>query len=399
MIITSRSPKAGAGPGGMCAARLIKQGFGRDLTLCFGGDVDLGGSIDQCLPNSVPDATERATARQLRERHPLLQRGMRTTEVWGDAIGDMQGTITAVSLSSPFTLQMQRSRTAGEATKPKTRCSHPLNVEALVDANIDVVSLGNEHSMGFREDGLLDTWEALEAAGIAHTGSGVDKQRALRPAVITSVGRRVAFFSISAAGSGIRDVSGVELWAADESRPGIAHFELWDTSAHDDALAQIDESIRTARQAGRISVVVVSICWGRASPDGKAIQAGDVPLAMRSFSRHLVDLGVNVVHGHGTGCMLGAEGYHGAAIIYSCGNLLQDEARAGPVGGAEHRSDIGYLARLVVRGTNELVGLHLAPCARRRESLLLGRHDDHAPVSHMSPTMSSEQLISHDLPR
>ena len=48
---------------------------------------------------------------------------------------------------------------------------HLSNVEALLDANVDFVSLANGHSLDFREDGLFDTWEALDAAAIAHAGS------------------------------------------------------------------------------------------------------------------------------------------------------------------------------------------------------------------------------------
>ena len=106
----------------------------------------------------------------------------------------------------------------GEPQQPRSvvdaKRAHPLQVECLVDANVDVVSLANGQSMGFQEEGLLDTWEALESAGVAHAGSGDDRQTALRPAILHSLGRRLAYFSISAAGGGLRDASGVELWAA-----------------------------------------------------------------------------------------------------------------------------------------------------------------------------------------
>ena len=110
------------------AVRYIRQGYGQELVLAFGGDVNLGGSVDQCLPHSVPDATAHAAARKLRQRHPLLQkRKMRTAEVWGDCVGDLQAALTLVSLASPFTLHGHRSRAAGGLMKAGTRRSHPLN--------------------------------------------------------------------------------------------------------------------------------------------------------------------------------------------------------------------------------------------------------------------------------
>ena len=60
------------------------------------------------------DATARsdadAAARNARKRHPLLQRGMRTAEVWGDCVGDLQASVTALSLISPLTMHGQRSQ-------------------------------------------------------------------------------------------------------------------------------------------------------------------------------------------------------------------------------------------------------------------------------------------------
>lgn len=222
------------------AARRRHQGLGKKLVLCFGGDVNLGGCVDQSLSQSVPEAAARAKVRRLRQRHPLLQRGMRTTELWGDCIGELgEAAITAVSLVSPLTLHGQRSRSAGGGMKPVTSRSHPLNVEALVDANVDFVSLANGHSLDFREDGLFDTWEALAAAGIRHAGSGVDRNRALRPAILTAIGRKLAFFSLSAAGCGLRDAAGQEMWAANERRPGIAHFDLWDVASHAEIIEEL----------------------------------------------------------------------------------------------------------------------------------------------------------------
>uniref|UniRef100_A0A7S2MBU2 Capsule synthesis protein CapA domain-containing protein n=1 Tax=Haptolina brevifila TaxID=156173 RepID=A0A7S2MBU2_9EUKA len=284
------------------AARLRRQGRGRELVLGFGGDVNLGGCIDQSLPHNVPDATSRAAARRLQQRHPLLQRGMRTAEVWGDCVGDLQAHLTAVSLVSPFTLHAQRSRAAGGGLKPETQRSHPLNVEALVDANIDFVSLANGHSLDFREDGLFDTWEALAAAGVAHAGAGEDASSALKPVVLRALGRRIAFFAVSAAGCGLRDAGGQEMWAADERRTGVAFFDLWDERLHAEHLRELGEAVRRTREAQRVTLVVVSVCWGSVGADGRPLASGAVPPAMSAFAHGLVDVaGAQLVHGHGVG--------------------------------------------------------------------------------------------------
>ena len=375
------------------AARLRHQGIGKTLELGFAGDVSLGGIIDQLLPNSVPDASKRKAARQAKQQYPVLQRGMRTSEVWGDCVGDLQAGVMALSLVSPLTMHGQRAH-RGESghVRPLAQRAHPLQVEALVDANVDVVALANGHSMSFQEDGLVDTWAALDAARLKHTGTGEDRDAALRPSVLRATGRRLAYFSISAEGCGLQDAAGNDMWEAADRRTGLWHFELWDPRMHSAALLELRNAIADLRQRQRITFVIVSVCWGTAGPDGRPWQRGDVPPQIQSFARGLVDVArADVVHGHGTGFMMGVEVHKGRPIIYSCGVLLSDalantapavhEARqqkrertaaaaAAAMGAAppakrlacpQQRPDISFAARLVVDGTNSLAWLELRP--------------------------------------
>ena len=261
------------------AARLIFYGQGKQAQLTFGGDVSFSGLIDQSLPHSLPDTAAITSARKARKQHPLLQRGMRTAEVWGDCVGDLQGAVTAVSLVSPLTMHAQRSRTADGGLKREAQRAHPLQVEALLDANIDVVSLANGHSMDFHEEGLLDTWTALRTVGVAHSGSGINRESAYRPTVRKAFGRRIAYLAVSAAGCGLRDAAGVEMWAAGERRPGIAYVDLWDARMHEETLRELRDAVRVARETQRVTFVVVSVCWGEGGADGKLLPRGEVHAA------------------------------------------------------------------------------------------------------------------------
>ena len=374
------------------------RGQGTPATLGFAGDVSLGGLIDQSLPNSLPDPKAISDARKARKQHPLLQRGMRTAEVWGDCVGDLQASVTALSLISPLTMHGQRSqrgRSTGH-TSAEAQRAHPLQIETLIDANIDFVSLANGHSMDFHEEGLLDTWGALRTARIAHAGTGASREAAYKPAIKEAFGRKVAYLSISAAGCGLTDASGVELWAASESRLGIAHFDLWDTRMHEEALRELRDAVRVAKEQGRVNYVVVSVCWGSTGPgDGTrnpmGMRHGEIPHAMRVFARGLVDIaGANIIHGHGTRHMLGVEVYKGVPILYSCGVLLSDRLqsckdvptrvsddpslKAPPR--PELRPDISYIARVVIRPTNQVGWVELRPvhCRMLQCNLAKGRH-------------------------
>ena len=99
----------------------------------------------------------------------------------------------------------QRGRSTAHERAEAQR-AHPLQIETLIDANIDFVSLANGHSMDFHEEGLLDTWGALRTARIAHAGTGASREAAYKPAIKEAFGRKVAYLSISAAGCGHRRV-------------------------------------------------------------------------------------------------------------------------------------------------------------------------------------------------
>src|SRR5438132_14047891 len=71
----------------------------------------------------------------------------------------------------------------------------PESVQALCDVRVKVVSLANNHVLDFGAPGLADTIRALDEAGIAHSGAGVNRAAARRPAVIEVNGLRVGFLS------------------------------------------------------------------------------------------------------------------------------------------------------------------------------------------------------------
>jgi gamma-polyglutamate biosynthesis protein CapA len=66
-----------------------------------------------------------------------------------------------------------------EADKLIHLVSDTRTVDALVEAGFTTVSLANNHAMDHGIPGLRDTIEALDAAGIAHAGAGVDLESAV----------------------------------------------------------------------------------------------------------------------------------------------------------------------------------------------------------------------------
>jgi len=66
-------------------------------------------------------------------------------------------------------------------------------VTLLQELGADIVSLGNNHTYDFGEEGLLDTMEVLENAGIAYVGAGENIEDASKIVYIIANGRKIAF--------------------------------------------------------------------------------------------------------------------------------------------------------------------------------------------------------------
>src|SRR2546426_985152 len=72
----------------------------------------------------------------------------------------------------------------------------PEAVEVLRAAGIRLVTLANNHTLDFEEQGLLDTLRWLDAAGIAHAGAGRNSEEAALPALVEAGGLRVGLASV-----------------------------------------------------------------------------------------------------------------------------------------------------------------------------------------------------------
>jgi len=57
-------------------------------------------------------------------------------------------------------------------------------LDGLLSAGIDVVSLGNNHSLDYGWTALSDCIERLDAAGVKHAGAGADITAAATPAAL-----------------------------------------------------------------------------------------------------------------------------------------------------------------------------------------------------------------------
>jgi poly-gamma-glutamate synthesis protein (capsule biosynthesis protein) len=180
---------------------------------------------------------------------------------------------------------------------------------------------------------------------------------------------RLLVFGVGVASSGIP--AG---WAAGADRPGINY--LPDCSAGNvDGLV---EAINARRRDG--DIVLASVHWG-------GNWGYDVPDEHVALAHRLVDeAGVDIVHGHSSHHPMAVEVYHGRAVMYGCGDLLNDYE--GIRGYEAFRSDLTamYFPVLDPDG-GELIELLLTPMQIRRLRL---EHCEAADVEWMAARLREQ---------
>ncbi len=235
----------------------------RDLSVIVVGDIMLDGRAKRVIAERGADYPFDAV-RPLLRRAPIV-------------LGNLEG---------PF------ARIARPERRNHSYRADPALAGALARAGINIVTLANNHLVDCGRAGVLETLEALEQAGVAPVGAGIDKRAAHRPVILEAGGLRV----------GILGYYWNRRCAARDNLPGSA----MDTP---EALAEDIGALRA-----RVDRVVVTCHWG--VPYERQPSSED-----RAKARWAVDCGADAVIGHHPHIVQPAEVYRGRPIFYSVGNF------------------------------------------------------------------------------
>jgi poly-gamma-glutamate synthesis protein (capsule biosynthesis protein) len=174
--------------------------------------------------------------------------------------------------------------------------------EALAVGGVDVVSVANNHSLDFGPQAFLDTLALLDAAGVAHTGGGLNQATAHAPLILERNGLRIAFLSYVTAFWGPYHFN-TRAWEAAPGKAGIAIARS----------AEIAADVTNARTVA--DVVVVSL-----HADGEYHK---LPRAsMRRAADAAVGAGAALVVGSGPHVLQGYRAGDHTLIAYSLGNFV-----------------------------------------------------------------------------
>lgn len=242
------------------------------LTIGLGGDLMIGRLINEALDRLPP------------------------SYIWGDLLPILQSTdFNLVNLETTLT----RSETM--IKKVFNFKADPEKVAVLTEGAIHAVNIANNHILDFSEEGLLETVRVLDKAHVHHVGAGKNLVEAKASCIVEKKGIKIGLLGCT---------DNEPTWKATEARPGTNFVEVGDLGA-------IQESIRELRP--KVDVLILSIHWGpnmRQRPNDQ----------FRSFAHALIDLGVDILHGHSAHIFQGVEIYNHGLILYDTGDLVDDYA-------------------------------------------------------------------------
>lgn len=231
------------------------------VTLVFGGEVDL---------DSLPYGEV-----------------SRDQEILGSLADYQEADVAVVTLGDPL---------ATSATTTQEKFFHRTRPDAaavLKSGGIDLVNLSSDRTMEFGEQGLVETLETLDRAGIYRVGAGRDSREARRPEILDVKNQRIAYLSYT------QD----ELAAAYDQAAGV----------NAQGKQQVVEDIRSLRD--KVDWIVVNYRWSQDLPESPADWQTNI-------ARLAVDQGADLVVGHHPQQIQGAEIYKGRPIAYSLGDFI-----------------------------------------------------------------------------
>ena len=202
-----------------------------------------------------------------------------------------QADLSMVNLENPLTRRGQARN------KPYVFRALPEYVKILTLGGIDIVTLANNHIYDYGEQGLFDTIEYLEQAGIRHVGAGKNLAQARKEALFTIKGKKLAFLAYY----GLRPHSGCHPATGDSAGTVLRN------------LPYVRRDIQRVRDEA--DFIIVNFHWG--------IEKENYPEPDQIYFAHkTIEYGADLIIGHHPHVWQGIEKYRGKIIAYSLGNFI-----------------------------------------------------------------------------
>ncbi|CAI6067646.1 CapA family protein [Cohnella sp. JJ-181] len=210
------------------------------------------------------------------------------------------------------------------------------SLKGIKNAGFDMVSLGNNHVLDYKERGLRDTLANVEKAGLRHVGAGLNEEEAFHFETVRLNGATVKIGAVTR-------FMPTTAWNATDDKPGVA-------SAYEPE--KILAAIRS--ESADADYTLVFIHWG--------VENTTEPQPwQRKLAADMLDAGASAIIGSHPHVLQGFEFREGKPIAYSIGNFLFPDYVKGK------KADTGLLKLTLDKGK---VGIAFHPLSIRHNQIL-----------------------------
>lgn len=237
--------------------------------------------------------------------------------IWGNIIDKVKG-------SDFFGINLETTITDNEEEFPNKMFNYKLSSKykgVLTKGNVTYANLANNHSLDFKEEGLIETIKNLDSMNIEHTGAGKNIYEGKQPLIFEIKKVKIGILS---------SCDHPENFKATDRKAGINLININDIDKWDMYIKEVIDLKR------RVDILIYSIHHGSNYVD-------IIPENTIIFFHKLVDNGVDVIHGHSAHHVLPIEKYKNSYIFYSMGDFIDDYAVD-----AYYRNDLSYLAKVLI---------------------------------------------------
>lgn len=179
------------------------------------------------------------------------------------------------------------------------------NVEVLKVADIDMVSIANNHVLDYEDVALSQMIKILDANKISHAGAGNHFMEAEKAAICSSGTEKIGMIALTDNEPG---------WEATSDKPGVYYVPINVKKKQAQHLLSQIQKIRH-----EVSLLIISAHWG---PNW----GYEPPPEQIPFAHALIDAGVDLIFGHSGHVFRGIEIYKNKPIIYCAGDFIDDYA-------------------------------------------------------------------------
>lgn len=200
--------------------------------------------------------------------------------------------ISFVNLESAFTTKEKKA--SGQLFWIK---SDPSTLQAIKNTGYDIVNIGNNHTLDYGQDGLLDTISHVEKLKFPYIGAGKNAKDAYTAREMTVKGKKFKFLSF------VRFMPDFT-WVADDNKPGVAN-------GYD--LNLVTKTIKEQKKGA--DYLIVYMHWG--------VEKSNRPVDyQKQYVNKMVTAGADAIVGSHPHWLQGFEYYNNVPVAYSLGNFL-----------------------------------------------------------------------------